>query len=533
MSGRLDHGLRRHRHLGLDGRRLGLRLDLLSRADRDLAPPPGIGQRPGAPVAIHGGSVGLSGDLNTGGSDGTIISAGEVDVGATTGPVSIRGNVTASGRDGTGGSGNNVSLHGTDVRVDRVDASAGLAGAVPGLPATSASAAARRSRSAAPSTCAAPAVRRAPGDGRRQRLAHERRPGPRGHIFASGADGNAAALRPGLDRDPGAPSRSGSCSSTAAAERRRGYGATAAACRSPRRARSRSTRSRPTAATAPATAFRAATAGRSCSPVTASSPPSCARRRAARAATLRRRAGPIVVNGRTAVTILGGVYANGASANGNAPIRGGSGGDVRCTRLGARSRCRLRSAPTAATAATRRPAQGNSGGKGGAVDLVGTIDPIAGITTEGGDGGFSNDADHRGMGGNGGSVHAWSETDLFGTLRAISTAGGGGAPPGVDGVQLQDAGPRGSRSTRMACSASPRRARPPRATACSVRSATRPSVLTTAATRVTLPALAVCTPVTYQVQAYQTGVGWTSPATPRCRGSSSPRRRSAAPMRRR
>ena len=32
---------------------------------------------------------------------------------------------------------------------------------------------------------------------------------------------------------------------------------------------------------------------------------------------------------------------------------------------------------------------------------------------------------------------------VFGGLRSISTAGGAGAPPGVDGAQLQDSGPTG------------------------------------------------------------------------------------------
>ena len=41
-------------------------------------------------------------------------------------------------------------------------------------------------------------------------------------------------------------------------------------------------------------------------------------------------------------------------------------------------------------------------------------------------------------------MHAWSETNVAGSgLRSISTAGGSGVPPGVDGAQLQDSGPTG------------------------------------------------------------------------------------------
>jgi hypothetical protein len=232
--------------------------------------------------------------------------------------------------------------------------------------------------------------------------------------------------------------------------------------------------------------------------------------------------GPIIVNGKSAVTILGGVYTFGGSASGGAMSPaggGGAGGDVA---LHASAGPLSLSAPIRTNGGNggNAPAgfKAGSGGPGGAVDLVGTpIDPIAGISSEGGDGGFSNDTDHRGAGGAGGLVHAWSETNVSGSgLRSISTAGGSGVPPGVDGAQLQDSGPTGLSIdvnglisfTSQSPSAEGFRVIRTLGDAVAV-------VLTTRTTaRVALPPLDVCVPVTYQVQAFQSVVGWSSPLTP-------------------
>ena len=228
-------------------------------------------------------------------------------------------------------------------------------------------------------------------------------------------------------------------------------------------------------------------------------------------------AGAITLNGKSAVTILGGVFANGQSASGNAAGAGGAGANVSLHA----------SAGPLSLSGVIRTGGGNGanapsgtkagpGGAGGALDLVGTpIDPIAGISTDGGDGGFSNDTDHRGAGGNGGSVHAWSETGIFGTLRSISTSGGSGVAPGIDGAELQDSGPTGlsvdANGLLTFTSQSPA-AEGFHVIQTLGNAAT--TVLTTRSTsHVAVPAVAICTPVTYQVQAFQSVVGWTSPLT--------------------
>ncbi|MDX6573658.1 MAG: hypothetical protein QOC86_2814, partial [Gaiellales bacterium] len=483
---------------------------------------------PGAPVAIHGGTaVGLTGDLNTGGSDGAIISAGEIDVGATKGPVSIRGDVIASGRDGTGGSGNNVSLHGTDVRVGRVDASAatgspgavGIAGNV-GIGGTTSVSIANdvdvRGASGPAGSNASPAG-----------SVSITSSGPilAGNIFASGSDGNAAA-----PSAPGSIVISGSAvavgqllvnggSRTGAGG---GYGAygggVAVSATGALSVDEIEAGGGNSAGGFPGghggqivltgdgifTSELRTTAGNSGGNAGGAS------------------SGPIIVNGKSAVTILGGVYTFGGSASGGAMSPaggGGAGGDVA---LHASAGPLSLSAPIRTNGGNggNAPAgfKAGSGGPGGAVDLVGTpIDPIAGISSEGGDGGFSNDTDHRGAGGAGGLVHAWSETNVSGSgLRSISTAGGSGVPPGVDGAQLQDSGPTGLSIdvnglisfTSQSPSAEGFRVIRTLGDAVTV-------VLTTRTTaRVALPALDVCVPVTYQVQAFQSVVGWSSPLTP-------------------
>jgi hypothetical protein len=483
---------------------------------------------PGAPVSIHGGTaVGLTGDLNTGGSDGTIISAGEVDVSATKGPVSISGNVNASGRDGTGGSGNNVSLHGTDVRVGQVDASSataspgavGIAGSVGIGGTTSVSI----SNAIDVRGASGPAGFNASPAGNVSVTSS----GPilAGSVFASGSDGNGAA-----PSAPGSIVISGSAvavgqllvnggSRTGAGGGNGAYGGgvavTATGALSVDEVEAGGGNS---AGGFPGghggqivltgdgifTSELRTTAGSSGGDAGGAS------------------SGPIVVNGRSAVTILGGVYTFGGSASGAAMTPaggGGAGGDVT---LHATAGPLSLSAPirTSGGNGGNAPAgaKAGSGGNGGAVDLIGTpIDPIAGISTDGGDGGFSNDTDHRGAGGGGGVVHAWSETNVAGSgLRSISSAGGSGVPPGVDGAQLQDSGPTGLSIdanglisfTSQSPSAEGFRVIRTLGDAVTV-------VLTTRTTaHVALPPLDVCVPVTYQVQAFQSVVGWNSPPTP-------------------
>ena len=219
--------------------------------------------------------------------------------------------------------------------------------------------------------------------------------------------------------------------------------------------------------------------------------------------------------------VVGGVFAAGASASGgaaNPPKAGGAGGVVTLHALGGQLSLPGAIRTGGGNGGNAPPGvKAGAGGPGGSVDLVGTpIDPIAGITTDGGDAGSSNNTDLMGNGGAGGSVHAWSETPVFGGLRSISTAGGAGAPPGVDGAQLQDSGPTG-----LSVDATGRLSFTSQSPAAqgfnilrSVAGAPATVVLTTTSTSsLTLPATPMCQPVTYQVVAFQNAVGWTSPAT--------------------
>jgi hypothetical protein len=483
---------------------------------------------PGAPVAIHAGTgVGLTGDLNTSGSDGTIISAGEVDVSATKGPVSISGSVNASGRDGTGGSGNNVSLHGTDVRVGRIDASAatgspgaaGIPGNV-GIGGTGSVSISNdidvRGASGAAGSNASPAGNVSITSS-----------GPilAGNVFASGSDGNAAA-----PSAPGSIVISGSAvavgqllvnggSRTGAGAGNGAYGGgvsvTATGALSVDEVEAGGGNS--------AGGFPGGHGGQIV--LTGDGVFTSELRTTAGAAGGNAggaSSGPIIVNGKSAVTILGGVYTFGGSASGAAMSPaggGGSGGDVA---LHATAGPLSLSAPIRTNGGNggNAPAgfKAGSGGNGGAVDLVGSpIDPIAGISTEGGDGGVSNDTDHRGAGGAGGLVHAWSETNVAGSgLRSISTAGGNGVPPGIDGAQLQDSGP-----TALSVDANGLisfTSQSPSAEGYRVIRTLGDAVTVVLVTRTTahvaLPPLDPCVPVTYQVQAFQSIVGWSSPLTP-------------------
>jgi hypothetical protein len=480
---------------------------------------------PGAAVSIHGTTVSLSGDLDTYGSDPNITSAGPIDVGAATGPLNIHGNVNAGGRDSSGGNGASVTLRGTDVNVGQIDASAGSSSVgAPGAAGT-VDAAGTTSLSISGSIdtrgSSGPTTFGATGGGN----IHLASGGPvvAGTIYASGANADSAPPSGGgsvviaaagvttgqiftnggsrsTSAGPGATGNNVAISSTGAvsvgdveAFGGNGVGPGWAGGGGGQIVIS---------GTGVITSELRTTSGSSSG--TAPGAP----------------AGAIHVTGSTYVSILGGVYANGSSGGGtfNPPMPGGNGGAVT---LHATAGQLSLGAPINTSGGNGGNAPGGAeagpGGTGGSVDLVGTpIDPIVGISSEGGDGGFSNSNDNRGVGGNGGTVHAWSETNIFGGLRSISTAGGGGAPPGVDGAQLVDSAPSGP--TVDATGLLSFTSNSPFAEGYniyqSIGGAPPTLVLTTRSTsRVAVPPVALCTPVTYDVSAYASAVGWTSPPT--------------------
>jgi hypothetical protein len=478
---------------------------------------------PGAPVSIHGASVALSGDLTTAGSDAAIVTGGGVDVAATTGPLRINGNVNSSGRDASGGSGADVSLRGGDVRVGRIDASAGSSSlGAPGY-AGNVGVAGNSSISI--------------GDYIDTRGAS----GPTG--FGATGGGNVSLSSPGTiiasniftagsNGDSAPPSGAGSIVISGGAvavgqllanggnrSGGPGYGSAASGVSVTSAGALSVDEIEVFGGNSTGDGYAGGAGGQIV--LTGDGIFTSELRTTPGSSTGNSpggQAGLIVVNGRSAVTILGGVFANGANASGGAPWGGGAGSNVT---LHAIAGPLALSAPIRTNGGNGGNAptgvKAGAGGFGGSVDLVGTpIDPIAGISTEGGDGGFSNSADNRGVGGNGGSVHAWSETNIFGTLRSISTAGGGGAPPGVDGAQLQDSGPTGlavdatgllSFSSKSPSAEGYRVVR-------TLGDAAAAILTTRLTSRIALPPVDVCTPVTYQVQAFQSAVGWTSPLTP-------------------
>ncbi len=184
-------------------------------------------------------------------------------------PVRIGGNVNANGRDATGGTGANVTLRGSDVRVGRIDASAGSG--------WSRRRRARRRRRHR---------REHLGHGHRLHRRARRRRARRATVRRAAATSRIASPRPDPRRHHLRGQRRRQLLATdgrrvdldqrrrrrgrrAVHERRQpdgaasGTGPPGAASRSHRPARSRSTRSRPSAATAAVTACRAAPAARS------------------------------------------------------------------------------------------------------------------------------------------------------------------------------------------------------------------------------------------------------------------------------
>jgi hypothetical protein len=233
-------------------------------------------------------------------------------------------------------------------------------------------------------------------------------------------------------------------------------------------------------------------------------------------------AGPITVLGRSSVILAGGIFANGASASGaatNPASPGGSGANVvihaSSGLLALAGAIRTNGGNGGNASAGAKAGQG---GTGGSLELVGSpIDPILGISTEGGDGGFSNNADTRGVGGAGGALHVWSETGISSSsgLRAVSTSGGSGAPPGLDGAQTQDSGPTGLAidATGLLSFTSQSPDAEGYRIVQTLGDAATAVLVTRTTSRVAVPAVALCTPVSYQVQAFQSLVGWTSPLT--------------------
>jgi hypothetical protein len=477
---------------------------------------------PGAAISIHGASISVSGDLSSAGSAAPIVTAGGMDVAATNGALRIGGNVTASGLDGASGSGADISLRGGDVRVGTIDASAGSSSAGPpgyaGNVGVSGSASVSISGSVDTRGASGPTTFGATGGGNVALISG----GPilAGNVLASGADANAALPSgAGTIVIQGAAVAVGQLFTNGGSRANgAGYGAAANGV---------SVTSAGALSVGNIEAYGGNSTGDGVAGghggqilLTGDGIFTSELRTTAGSSTGNApggSAGPIVVNGRSTATILGGVYAYGASASGNAPYPGGSGADVI---LHASGGSLSLSAPVRTSGGSGGNAPGGvkagPGGAGGSLDLVGTtIDPIAGINTEGGDGGFSNNADNRGVGGPGGAIHAWSETRVTEALRAISTAGGGGSPPGPDGAQLQDSGPTGllvdAAGLLSFTSQSPSAEgyRVVRTIADAVT-----TVLTTRSTsRLAVPAVDLCVPVAYQVQAFQSAVGWTSPLT--------------------
>jgi hypothetical protein len=478
---------------------------------------------PGALVSIHGASVALSGDLNTAGSDAAIVTGGDVDVAATNGALRIGGNVYANGRGNSGGSGANVSLRGGDVRVGRIDVSAGSSPLGPpgyaGNVGVAGSASVTISDYIDTRGASGPTTFGATGGGNVALSSS----GPilAGNIYASGADADAAppsgagsivisggAVAVGqLFTDGG--NRANGAGYGAAAN---GVSVTSAGALTVGNIEAYGGNSNGDGVPGGHGGQITLTGDGIFTSELRTTPGSSSGNAPGGSA------GPIVVNGRSSVILGGGVFASGASATGGAPYTGGSGANVSLHATGG----------LLALSGTIRTSGGNggnapagvkagAGGSGGSLDLVGTpIDPILGISTEGGDGGFSNSTDNRGVGGGGGVIHAWSETNIYNALRAISTAGGSGAPPGVDGAQLEDSGPTGlaiDSSGLLSFTSQSPSAEGYRVIQ-TIGDAVTPILTTKATSRIALPAVALCTPTTYQVQAFQSIVGWTSPLTP-------------------
>ena len=231
---------------------------------------PSLGQRAGrARHDSRRAASRLTGDVNTAGTDAANPSAGPVDIAATGGALSLRGNVNANGRDNPAGNGANAALSGTDVRVGRIDASAGASStAGPGL-AGSVTVAGSSSvtindiidtRGASGATgfnCL----------GRRERLDLERRSRARRHHLRIGCERElGGSVRRRSDYRHGRRRRHGPALGRRRLTHRRGRrprGWWQPRIRSPRRDRSRSMRSRRTAETASATTIPVGAAARS------------------------------------------------------------------------------------------------------------------------------------------------------------------------------------------------------------------------------------------------------------------------------
>jgi hypothetical protein len=477
---------------------------------------------PGAPVTIHGTSISLSSDINTAGSDTAITSGGPVDVEASTGPVNIHGNINASGRDGSGGAGAPVVVRGTDVRLGRVDASAGNSTTGPPGPAGTVDIAGTTSLSLSDyvDTRGASGASGYPATG-----------GNNIHIASGGPVLTGDIYSAGANADSAPPSGSGSVVIV---------GAGVATGQIFANGGSRSGSAGPgslgnlvsiTSTGAVSIGDVEDNGGNSVGDGAPGGPggeidvagdgvvTSELRTNAGNSAGTSNGgpAGPVHVTGKSYVNV-GGVYAYGGNSAGSSSVAGGSGNVVT---LHATAGPLALSAPINTAGGNGGNAaagvKAGPGGAGGSVDLVGTpIDPIAGISSEGGDGGSSNSADNRGVGGAGGSVHAWSETNIFAGLRSVSTAGGSGAPPGIDGAQLLDSAP--SALSIDATGLLTFSSHSPSAEAYSIYQSIGGAPVTLAVTtkttaRVAVPPVALCQPVSYSVVAFQTAVGWTSPVS--------------------
>jgi hypothetical protein len=478
---------------------------------------------PGAGVAIHGTSVSLSNGINTAGSDAAIISGAPVNVGGTSSVV-IHGNVTSNGRDASGGNGASVTLYGTSVNVGRVDASAGTSSTgAPGI----------AGAVTINGTTAVTISDYIDTRGSSGATGYPSTPGANIRITSGGPVLTGALNASGANADSSTPSGSGTVFVSGAAVAT-GQVFTVGGSRSGTAGPGASGNNVALTATGALTIGDVEAYGGN--GFGDNSPGGNGGRLdvvgdGVITSELRTNAGnsggaspgasggPILVTGKSSASILGGVYSYGANASG-AAYPGGSGNVVA---LHASAGPLSLAAPINSSGGNGANAsagiKAGAGGPGGTIDLVGTpIDPIAGISSEGGNGGYSSTNDLRGYGGAGGSLHAWSETNVFGGLRSISTAGGSGAPPGPDGAQLLDSGPSGlavDPTTGLLSFTS----HSPYADGFniirSVAGAPPTLVLTTKSTsKLAVPPTDVCVSIAYQVSAFETAVGWTSPASP-------------------
>ena len=230
--------------------------------------------------------------------------------------------------------------------------------------------------------------------------------------------------------------------------------------------------------------------------------------------------GSVLLSAQGNLTVSDALTTSGSNANGSAaPARsGGSAGDVV-----------LRAATGALTLGDTVRADGGggaphqvdgnlggSGGHGGRIDIVtATFGPIVSLSTHGGYGG--GNGDNQGAGGNGGAVIAWTDAALFDDQRVVDTDGGDGNPMGGAGsktAELSPTAPAIDPATGVLSFTSRSPDAPGYRVLRSIGGAAPEPVLDTTATSGLKPAAPVCVPVAFTVIAVNTGLGWASAPSP-------------------